>query len=494
MHFPIAAGMRRRTRLAAALPALLAAVALPAVAQAGTASTLPDGTLLYVDVDHSERNDVTLRLSGGKVLLTDTAPVRTATGQCTVVNGNLECASPTAVRVLLGAGDDRIEYRLPHEGVVQMGAGHDLVVAGTRETAGASIRPVTYLGEQGRDLIGYGKAASGVTVDMADGLANDGRPGERENVGQDFEFLQGSAFGDTLFGTPGPDNLAGFDGRDIIAGGAGDDVFSSAIKDGADDYHGGPGSDTIDYSGRVQPLSVTLDNITNDGESGEFDLVRSNVENVVGGAGADTLVSFGAFSRLDGRGGPDTLDGGSGPDTLIGGPGRDSLVAGSGADVLDARDGEPDAVDCGTETDSLSRDTVEGLVRACESVQVGVLRLASRTIDATVGKPVPVELTWRHPQSWRKLRSVELRVYRNGLPAGTVRIRPRGERLSADGAVRLVRPGSRVSHDGKRASAHLVLRLDPSLAGERLRLEVEATDTRGRRQLERRGGTIRVAG
>jgi hypothetical protein len=31
------------------------------------------------------------------------------------------------------------------------------------------------------------------------------------------------------------------------------------------------------------------------------------------------------------------------------------------------------------------------------------------------------------------------------------------------------------------------------MAGRRLRLEVEATDVRGRRQLERNAGTIRVA-
>ena len=37
------------------------------------------------------------------------------------------------------------------------------------------------------------------------------------------------------------------------------------------------------------------------------------------------------------------------------------------------------------------------------------------------------------------------------------------------------------------------VRLDESLAGKKLTLEVEATDTRGARQLERDAGTIRVA-
>jgi hypothetical protein len=37
------------------------------------------------------------------------------------------------------------------------------------------------------------------------------------------------------------------------------------------------------------------------------------------------------------------------------------------------------------------------------------------------------------------------------------------------------------------------MRLDPSLAGQTLKAEVEGTDRRGARQLERDAGTIRVA-
>ncbi len=37
------------------------------------------------------------------------------------------------------------------------------------------------------------------------------------------------------------------------------------------------------------------------------------------------------------------------------------------------------------------------------------------------------------------------------------------------------------------------LRLDEALAGQTLKVEVEATDRRGRRQLERNAGTIRIA-
>ena len=57
-----------------------------------------------------------------------------------------------------------------------------------------------------------------------------------------------------------------------------------------------------------------------------------------------------------------------------------------------------------------------------------------------------------------------------------------------------MRRASRITHKGKTVTARLSIRLAKRLAGQTLALEVEATDTRGRRQLERGAGTIRVAG
>ncbi len=60
--------------------------------------------------------------------------------------------------------------------------------------------------------------------------------------------------------------------------------------------------------------------------------------------------------------------------------------------------------------------------------------------------------------------------------------------------MRLVRRASRMERRGRTARARLALRLDPSLAGRRLDLDVEATDRDGVRQVERAAGTLRVAG
>jgi hypothetical protein len=59
--------------------------------------------------------------------------------------------------------------------------------------------------------------------------------------------------------------------------------------------------------------------------------------------------------------------------------------------------------------------------------------------------------------------------------------------------VRLLRKHSRLTHKGKTVTARLAVRLDESLAGQTLQVDVEATDARGARQLERDAGTVRVA-
>src|SRR2546423_7201173 len=101
----------------------------------------------------------------------------------------------------------------------------------------------------------------------------------------------------------------GGDGQDILTGGAGDDTLDGGK--GADEITGGDGTDTADYSSRTAGVTVTLDDVRNDGESRpspatcEGDDVHSDVENVSGGAGNDTLTASAdpIADRLDGNGG-----------------------------------------------------------------------------------------------------------------------------------------------------------------------------------------------
>ena len=67
------------------------------------------------------------------------------------------------------------------------------------------------------------------------------------------------------------------------------------------------------------------------------------IENAVGGSGADVISGSSDGNRLTGGSGTDVLFGGDGNDTLIGGRNNDTLTGGLGADVfsfvqIDGRD------------------------------------------------------------------------------------------------------------------------------------------------------------
>lgn len=136
----------------------------------------------------------------------------------------------------------------------------------------------------------------------------------------------------TVYGGAGKDTLRGGAGDDTLYGGDGDDTFTTgAAPDGADTLTGGGGNDTADYSTRTAALTITLDGMANDGETGETDNVGTDIHIVKGGTGNDTLT------------------GGSGADTLSGGPGADTLAGGDGNDILNGDAGD-DTFDEGSAT------------------------------------------------------------------------------------------------------------------------------------------------
>jgi hypothetical protein len=65
--------------------------------------------------------------------------------------------------------------------------------------------------------------------------------------------------------------------------------------------------------------------------------------------------------------------------------------------------------------------------------------------------------------------------------------------MRGHGAAKLIARDSKLSHRGKTVAARLAVRLNRSLAGRNLRVEVRATDRRGHMQLEPNAGVIRVA-
>jgi Ca2+-binding RTX toxin-like protein len=216
--------------------------------------------------------------------------------------------------------------------VVNGGSGNDLLFGGDNDdtlsggsgddgmwgdagydTFNAEDGDDSYRGGDGIDTISYSARVTGQSISQ-DGVANDGQGGEADNVGDDIEYLYGSAGNDVISGSPfankiwggaGADSIRGGDARDIIYGEAGNDEIwgdgGDDVLDGgslADSLHGGIGNDLIN-GGDYRDILW--------GDAGD--------DSLHGNAGDDTLVGIGGgvSDRLYGEAGNDGfwLDGDS---------------------------------------------------------------------------------------------------------------------------------------------------------------------------------------
>jgi RTX calcium-binding nonapeptide repeat (4 copies) len=519
VHNP--ARLRGRTRRAL-VAALFALTALPAAANAATIEVFDNGSLdpqaFEFRAAPGERNDVRFtETADGSMIVSDSAPIRivgeSSVGSCRLDAGGAAICAPTMAptNILLGDRDDVIRYFASEpvgsdegfgDGVIDGADGNDTIFAGIRRNA-VGVLDISG-GAGSADKLTYASASSAATVvlDPTAGplIGDDGVAGDQNHIRGGFEIVEGSAFDDTITGIDAghTETFIGGFGNDQITGLGGPDVFDEGRSaNGSDTLFGNSGIDLVDYSKRTRRVDVHMgDVVRNDGEAGEFDFVDPNVNDALGGSAGDFLTGGSGANALTGNGGGDTIAGNGGDDRVTGGTGEDLLTGGAENDTIDSVDNEPDRIRCHEgDRDTLTRDLRDVDATGCENVNsVGVLELAPKALAAEAGERVRLRMRWTHPQSWRKLRSISLRLRARDAVVGGVTIRPRGERIAAAGAVALVRKQTRLSHKGKWVSARLAIRLDDSLAGQTLKAEVEATDTRGRRQLERDAGTIRVAG
>ena len=215
-------------------------------------------------------------------------------------------------------------------------------------------------------------------------------------------------------------------GDDVVLSSASAGVFTvvdmGAAKDGADTI---VSADEVSYAQRTNPIraSVGLDG-ADDGEAGEGDELV-DVGTVRGGSGADTMFSanrrFGI--TLDGGAGDDKVIGTAQNDRLTGGPGRDFVFGDSGSDRLFTDDFDIDRVLCGDGlTDVARTDTAEEEISGCETVErVGKLALAPKALTAEAGETARLRLSWTHPQSWRKLHAITLKLRTRDRVVGRLR-------------------------------------------------------------------------
>ena len=219
----------------------------------------------------------------------------------------------------------------------------------------------------GNDIfVGISGAGGNFVVDGGSG--NDKLTG-----GAGSDFLHGGTGDDEIFGGDGADELTGGAGSDLVDGGNGDDVFvvsGSLIKDR---FVGGAGYDTISLSDNLRISSLVLDALSSveaistsgfsiSGTSAD-DVIdfsgvssisagsltsipiklfagndtfigSSDLDDIYGGTGDDTINGADGNDVLDGQAGKDLIRGGAGDDSIYGGEGIDTLHGDAGDDVL----------------------------------------------------------------------------------------------------------------------------------------------------------------
>ncbi len=126
-----------------------------------------------------------------------------------------------------------------------------------------------------------------------------------------IENLRGTGYDDSIDGNDGANALNGGGGDDILRGlggvddlrgGDGDDILSGGL--GVDVFNGGNGSDTVDYS--TTAGSATYD-LVQQKFLGAISETWVSIENVIAGAGNDTLIGGAGANVLNGGAGNDTF-------------------------------------------------------------------------------------------------------------------------------------------------------------------------------------------
>lgn len=340
--------------------------------RADTVTFGPDGiginTDSYVDISVSGTATYTVSLGAGRDVLSAAGGYGTG-----------DTAFTTAITAYGGDDDDTLTggdgadtlYGGPGDDTLAGGAGADTLYGDegddTFDEGDAANGADTFNGGAGTDIVDYSARTADLTVTI-DGTANDGDGAATENDdlaadmegaigGSGADNFTGSASADTFEGGAGDDTIDGGDGADTIKGGLGADTITGGLGDdtlygddgddtfnegsatsGADTIYGGSGTDLVNYGSRTNDLTISLNNQADDGESGELDNVRSDVENITGGAGADTITGSNYDNVIDGGAGDDTLDGASGNDTFLQGSasdGADTIIGGTGVDTVD---------------------------------------------------------------------------------------------------------------------------------------------------------------
>lgn len=273
---------------------------------------------------------------GDNIVFVDTSAgnVRVFDGntQLTITGGAPAPASVNSIDVDAGGGQDYIDLSFVTTGNGFSGLNNNITVNG-----------------DGSDDVIFG---SGFDDDLDGDGGNDeihGGPGDDSINGgtsSRADFLFGDDGDDTLVGGNSDDWLDGGKGNDTLNGGVGNDTYGWTYDSSSTMYTdtitesnadaGDNANDTITFQGWNRSVNVDLSGAANQVVTTSKLQINGlgDIENVLGGSGADEIDGDSGVNVLDGGGGNDTVDGNNGADILVGGQGDDVVFGGTSDDIM----------------------------------------------------------------------------------------------------------------------------------------------------------------
>lgn len=290
-----------------------------------------------------------------------------------------KAAGLTGVRIETGDGDDEVNVgeEIPLAGPIAIdgGPGNDKL----RGPAGA--RSVAIDGGDGADAIEGGNGADvlhgGPGNDTLDG--DDGNDQVHGDDGDDVLSGGRTLSSDVIDGGAGSDTIDSdwYDANKPTNG------VTVTLDGVADDGRPGEGDNVVGVETikirQAARLVAAGTPVTFDVNG-----TGAASTTLIGSPGADRLRSYDYDDVIEGRGGDDSIEAGNGDDRIVPGPGRDTVVADAGPgscnfaecrgqygnDVIEARDGERDSIDCGNGNDRVVADAIDVLAN-CETIERG---------------------------------------------------------------------------------------------------------------------------
>jgi hypothetical protein len=358
------------------LIATSAVMLVPAAAQAATISYSGD-TLVY-QADPGARDSPMLgKDDSGKLTISEEG--LNLPGDCTY-DYVAHCPMPARVELHLGDGDDwnsfSSDYPATLPAVVYGDEGKDQL-----QTYGASN--VTLDGGAGNDLLKGWDSNDTMYGGAGDDEINASGGADHIEGGDGNDSISSDTYHDPapdyIDGGAGTDKVDDWSIPD-----ADFNPPISVTMDGvANDGRPGEGDNVVNVEKIESHVSGTLAGGAGDDELTVWANINEGNSTLIGNGGNDKLTAGDYQDTLDGGPGNDVINGGFGNDVLTGGPGQDTIFADAtsascgwysytckipfGNDVVNARDGEADTIDCGVGEDRAVVDAID-IVANCETV------------------------------------------------------------------------------------------------------------------------------